>query len=219
LTKNFVLERRIWVPTQEILTELRGLSSVDFDFITFSGLGEPTLALNLGEVIKGVKELFPGTPVAVLTNSSLMSGAHRGRADVWRDLALADRVMAKLDAPNEALYQLINRPGPGLAFKDIFKGILEFQREYPAKLVLQMMFVPQNQDYAKEMAALAREVNPLEVELNTPLRPSPVRPLMPEEMEEIKGYFEGLPVKMVYEVERPCIQPLDRQATVLRRPE
>jgi wyosine [tRNA(Phe)-imidazoG37] synthetase (radical SAM superfamily) len=41
----------------------------------------------------------------VLTNSSLMK-----RGDVRQDLALFDVVVAKVDAPDERLYQRVNRP-------------------------------------------------------------------------------------------------------------
>jgi hypothetical protein len=49
---------------------------------------------------------------------------------------------------------------------------------------------------------MARELFPDEVQLNTPLRPNPERPLSPEEMEEIEAAFVGLPVLNVYKAAR-----------------
>ena len=70
----------------------------------------------------------------------------------------------------------------------VIDGIKKFNKEYPGKLALQIMFVPQNKEYAADLAALAKEINPSEVQINTPLRPSPVNPLPPEELLRIKEF-------------------------------
>jgi len=54
--------RRIYVSTKAVVGEIKKLSRVHVDYITFSGSGEPTLAKNLGETIK---EALPSTPVVV----------------------------------------------------------------------------------------------------------------------------------------------------------
>ena len=81
------------------------------------------------------------------------------------------------------------------------------------------MFVEQNQDHARELAQLAREISPDEVQLNTTLRPCPVRPLPPEEMSRIKQEFEGLEtqVVMVYDAPKLEATPLDLEQTLRRR--
>ena len=68
------------------------------------------------------------------------------------------------------------------------------------------------------MARIAREVAPDEVQLNTPLRPSPVKALNEAEMADVKKYFtaEGLKVLSVYEEEKKEYKPFDTQATVKR---
>jgi wyosine [tRNA(Phe)-imidazoG37] synthetase (radical SAM superfamily) len=80
------------------------------------------------------------------------------------------------------------------------------------------MFVEANKDHAWEMAQLARELQPDEVQLNTPLRPSPVPPLSPSEMEVIEEAFQGLSVLNVYKAERPEVIPLEESETQRRRP-
>ena len=64
---------------------------------------------------------------------------------------------------------------------------------------------------------MARELFPDEIQLNTPLRPNPERPLSPEEMEEIEAAFVGLPVLNVYKAARPEVVFLDEE-TRRRRP-
>jgi hypothetical protein len=81
------------------------------------------------------------------------------------------------------------------------------------------MFYKANRHQAAALAALAREIGPDEVQVNTPLRPCAVRPLRPAEMAEILSEFSGLPVVSVYEAERPVVRPLDPAQTLQRRPE
>jgi wyosine [tRNA(Phe)-imidazoG37] synthetase (radical SAM superfamily) len=163
-------------------------------------------------LVRAVRERSP-YPIAILTNSSLMT-----REDMRRDLALFDLVAAKVDAPNEALFQAINRPFVPYSLEEIVEGIRRFREGFTGRLALQMMFVEANKDHASEMAQLACELQADEVQLNTPLRPSPVSPLSPEEMEAIEGAFEGLNVLNVYKAERPEVVPLEESETRRRRP-
>jgi len=188
------------------------VEGLPLDYITFSGVAEPTLAANLSPLVRAVRDRF-SHPIAILTNSSLMV-----RKDVRQDLALFDLVAAKVDAPNKALFQAINRPFLPYGLEEIIEGLRRFREEYEGRLALQMMFVEANQDYALEMAQLAHELKPNEVQLNTPLRPSPVRPLSPSEMEVIEEAFEGLNLLNVYKAERPEVVPLEESETRRRRP-
>ncbi len=211
-TVRHVIKREIFVPTSKIVKDLESLPNLQLDYITLSGTGEPTLAANLGEVILEIKKRFKNR-VAVLTNSSLMH-----ERQVRKELSLADLVVAKLDAPNEKIFRIVNQPTNGINLNMIVEGIRRFHEEYPGKLALQIMFVPQNKDYAADLAALAKEIKPVEVEINTPLRPSPVKPLSPEELTEIKELFKPLKVYSVYDVERPETRPMDERETKKRRP-
>jgi wyosine [tRNA(Phe)-imidazoG37] synthetase (radical SAM superfamily) len=191
---------------------LAEVGDTPIDYVTFSGVAEPTLAANLGELVAVVREQFV-QPVAILTNSSLMK-----QGDVRGDLALFDVVVAKVDAPDELLYQKINRPFLNDTLAEVLWGIRRFREEFQGKLALQMMFVEANRDRAEEMAEIARDLSPDEVQLNTPLRPSPVPPLSPVGMDEIEAAFAGLPILNVYKATRPEVLFLDEGETRRRRP-
>ena len=206
-------QRREFVPLDRVIVELDALPQLEVDTVTFSGTAEPTLAANLGEAITAVREHL-SAPVAVLTNSSLMSDP-----EVRADLALADVVVAKLDAPTEALLREVNRPAPGITLTRIVEALRLFRQEYHGRLALQMMFFAANESCAEALAALAREVSPDEVQVNTPLRPCAVQPLPPEAIGRIQQAFGGLRVVSVYEARRPTVDPLDVQETAARRPE
>jgi len=212
-TVHFLAERRQFVSLDKLAIELERVRDIPADYATFSGVGEPTLASNLGEAI-GLARSILGLPVAVLTNSSLIT-----REDVRHELGLADVVVAKLDAPSQELFNIINRPMVGYSLDEILQGIRYFRSEYKGKLALQMMFVEANKDYAPEMAKMAAELSPDEVQINTPLRPSEVKPLPPEAVAAIGHELSSLEgVVTVYEAARPEVTPLSLKETLRRRP-
>jgi len=197
----FSSERKVYVETEKIIDELKKLSDVKIDYITFSGMGEPTLAKNLGELIKAVKRLRK-EKVAVLTNASLLD-----RKDVRDELSAADFVVAKLDAPSQELFGRINKASSGTRFDDIVDGIKKFRKEYKGRLGLQIMFIAENKDKAAEMASLAKEIEPHEIQINTPLRPCAAGALPKGDILKIKKEFLATPgfradVVTVYEAKR-----------------
>lgn len=210
-TKTKTLERKPYIGISRMKKELEAVDKSNIDVITFSGTGEPTLNSELGKMIIFAKEF--GFPVVVLTNSSLLSDPQ-----VRKDLCNADIIAAKLDAPNEEVFQKINNPVNEIHFETILNGIKVFRKEFKGKLALQMMFTKLNKQYAKEMADLARELKPDEVQLDTPLRRSAVPPLSTEEMAEIEEEFVSMPVISVYKKKKPETVPFDIHETRLRRP-
>ena len=98
-------------------------------------------------------------------------------------------------------------------------GIRTFRQEFDGGMALQMMFVAANRDRAAEMAHLARGLEPGEIQLNTPLRPSPTSPLSRAEMAEVEATFAGLPAISVYTAQPPEANVLDEAEMRLRRPE
>lgn len=182
-TKAYTSARKIYVPVEKVLTELEALPSVRIDYITFSGMGEPALAANLGEAIRAVKAARK-EPVAVLTNGSLM-----GEDQVREELAQADFVAVKLDATSPELLQKINRPAQSVGFLSIVEGIKEFKQCYRGKLALQIMFVAENKCQIDGFIVLAERIRPDEIQINTPLRPCDIAPLSMGDIFRIKEAF------------------------------
>jgi wyosine [tRNA(Phe)-imidazoG37] synthetase (radical SAM superfamily) len=212
VTTNATVERAEFVKLDDLARELAAVKGVPADHVTFSGTGEPTLAANLGRAMDVVRQEL-GLPVAVLTNSALIS-----REDVQEELGRADVVVAKLDAPDERLFRLINRPLGSITLEGVIEGLRRFRFGYRGKLAVQMMFMLENQNAAPEMARIAARLDPDEVQINTPLRPCAVAPLSAEEIAAICESFSGLSVHTAYEATRPEVEPIDARETLRRRP-
>lgn len=161
------LERAVYVPTEKVMADLEASAWREADIVTLSGSGEPTLALNLAEVIAGIKART-GLPVMVLTNSTTL-----GDAQVRADLQAADRVYCKLDAADDQTLQRIDRPVAGVTLEGIVAGIRALRAEYGGYLAIQSMFMPQNLGDISRFAEILKAIAPDEVQLNTPLRPVP----------------------------------------------
>ncbi|MDE2026936.1 MAG: 4Fe-4S cluster-binding domain-containing protein [Candidatus Omnitrophica bacterium] len=209
-TKSLTQDRQVFVRTEDLIAEVSSLpKELHVDYLTFSGRGEPTLAVNLGAMIHCLRQVR-SEPIAVITNSSLMS-----LPDVRQDLSLANFVMAKLDACSQESFACIDRAGV-FNFREIIDGIRRFRDMFKGRLALQIMFIEDNLSLAGRLADIARLIGPDEVQLNTPLRPCAVGFLPPERMEEIKMYFKSIKVVTVYDAPSTEYSPLDEATTVSR---
>ncbi len=169
--QNITTEIKEYVSTVKVLSDFkeRLKTSEPLDIIMFSGSGEPTLAKNLGEMIIGIKEILPKVEIAILTNA-----VHLNEPIVQKNLRNIDRVIVKLDAPNDKILKRINRPAEGVSFKSILSGIKAFAQSYKGALEVQMMFMPLNKNEVDELAKHLKEISPKVVQLNTPKRPYPI---------------------------------------------
>jgi wyosine [tRNA(Phe)-imidazoG37] synthetase (radical SAM superfamily) len=161
-------KRQVFIPTDLILQELAAVEWQSLDIVTLSGSGEPTLALNLGEILAGIKTLT-GHPCLVLTNATLL-----GDRQVRLDLALADKVAVKLDAVTSDQMRRINRPVPGLELSQIVRGIQTFRQQFGGELAVQTMVLqPWSETEKRTYQDLMAQIQPQEIQLNTPSRPKP----------------------------------------------
>lgn len=219
-TRELTAERRDYVPASVIAEEIARFFDAaprrdpaiadNIDFLTFSGRGEPTLAGNLGEMIRAVRHIRK-EKIAVITNSTLLH-----LSEVRRDLNQSDLVVAKLDACDERSFQSVDKAMHGTTFSTTLAGIRQFRKDFRGRLAIRIMFVEENRSCARPIADLVREINADEIQLNTPLRPSAARPLDEEGMREIKSCFAGMPAVTVYEADRKETVPFDVGETVKR---
>lgn len=141
------------------------------DIITLAGSGEPTLYGPLGELISALKGIS-SLPVALLTNGALFADRR-----VRSDAALADLVLPSLDAGDESMFRRINRPHPSLRLEAVVAGLEAFRGEYAGPVWLEVMIVGGLTDeapHASRIADLAKRIRPDRIQLNTPIRPSPL---------------------------------------------
>jgi len=210
-TRHHIRRRKRFVETRDIIREMESLPSLHADYVTLSGAGEPTLALNLGEIISWLREKR-GEKIAVLTNSTLFQDA-----SLRKDLLKADLVVAKLDAASEAVFKKVNVPVRGVTLKKVIAGIKKFKKNFRGKLALQVMFLKENAHEARAIANIAREIKPDIVQINTPTRPSRSMALPPAMLKKIEKEFKGLKTVNVYEAEKKKVTKKIKSNLMKRR--
>jgi len=168
-TTRLTVERESFFPKEEIYAEIAStLPEAEADYVTFCGDGEPTLCKDLGWLIRRCKAEF-GTPVAVITNGSLLH-----LPEVREELSEADLVMPSLDAGSADVFRQINRPHRSLDFDKVVDGLVAFRSEYPGPIWLEVMLVADVNDSVESLRELKRvldRVKPDQVHLNVPIRP------------------------------------------------
>lgn len=207
------LERKVYVPTDDVLDELRRWlgEGRTADYITLSGSGEPTLHSELGALLDAVKTLT-AIPAAVITNGTLLY-----QPQVRRDCAKADVVLPSLDAGDEATFLRLNKPHPDLSFQTFVDGLCRFREEYSGQIWLEVFFctgINTDDDSIQKLACLIEKIRPDKIQLNTAVRPTThaeALPVPPDQLERIARKLHPK-AEIIADFARHT-QPLSRQAS------
>jgi wyosine [tRNA(Phe)-imidazoG37] synthetase (radical SAM superfamily) len=148
-TDQLTIERKEYVPTAEVIDELRDYLAMkpELDAVTFSGSGEPTLHSGVGEIIAFLKREFPLYRVVMLTNSTLLH-----LPEVRAALMPADLVVPSLDAVSEEVFHRINRPQKSLTSAQLIEGLTDFCDEFDGEVWLEVFILPGVNDTGEELA-------------------------------------------------------------------
>ncbi len=192
-TTDLTLEQKEYVPFKDVIKELDHYLThhPDPDYITFSGSGEPTLNLCLGQVIDHIRSKRPHIKIAVLTNSTLILNP-----SVWQALLKADLVLPSLDAVSKKAFSKINRPHKNVDAKEIAKGIEAFAKAFKGKIWLEVLILPGINDGESDLLELKeaiRRINPDGLQINTLDRPgtlADIKPASISDLERIAAFFD-----------------------------
>jgi wyosine [tRNA(Phe)-imidazoG37] synthetase (radical SAM superfamily) len=186
-TDTLTLDRKEYIPTAEVISELRDYLSADpeLDAITFSGSGEPTLHIGVGEIIAFLKREYPRYRVVMLTNSTLLH-----LPDVREALMQADLVVPSLDAISEDIFRKINRPNARLNNAQVIEGLTTFCDYYQGEVWLEVFIVPGINDTPEELErfkALFARLRVNRIQLNSLDRPGAMDWVQPMPRENLTG--------------------------------
>lgn len=170
-TRKLTLKREEFVPTDEVISELNQflIKKPEADYITFSGLGEPTLHSGIGKIIDYLKNNYQEYKVALLTNSSLFH-----KAEVRDEIKNLDLLVPSLDAGTEKTFKKICRPAKGLTLNLILEGIRAVSEEFKGEIRLEILFLKGINDNDREVDAIIDNIKDLridQVDINTLNRP------------------------------------------------
>ncbi len=191
-TTHKTIRRKEYVPTELVLAELkRWLSSGgQADYITLSGSGEPTLHTGFGKILEFIRT-NTDIPSVLLTNGAMLY-----LPAVRQAASAANVVKVSLSAWNQASFTWMNRPPRQLRFEQVIDGQKRFRAQFNGQLWMETFLIAgmnsMPQDVGK-IAALAKEIVPDLIQLNTAVRPpseSFVAPLSKERLSALTHLFE-----------------------------
>lgn len=226
-TNNLTLTRKKYVPVKSIIFELSHFlaSRPEFDVITFSGAGEPTLNSGIGTIIHYLKSNFANYKLALITNGTLLY-----LPKVRKEIMAVDLVLPSLDAASEEIFTKANRPIRKLKIKEIIQGLTDFKKEQPGEMWLEIFIIPGLNNTTAEIARLreaVHQIKPDKVQLNTIDRPGTdawVKPVHQAEMEQIAIRLDW-PTEIIARFKKREVKSKDQLdveskilATIRRRP-
>jgi len=181
---------------QEVERKISDSSTIGqaIDYLTLVPDGEPTLDINLGKIIEGLKPF--GIPIAVISNASLIN-----RKEVQDVLLQADWVSLKVDAVSETEWRRMNRPYRRLSLSSILTGILNFCKRYHGELVTETMLVAgiNDSDAAiRNLSTYLLELQPFKSYLSIPTRPPAESWAKPPDADSLQRILEILSEKVSF---------------------
>jgi wyosine [tRNA(Phe)-imidazoG37] synthetase (radical SAM superfamily) len=189
-TTDLTVERKEYFPVDIILKELKDYldNNTHPDYITFSGSGEPTLNVGIGNIISFIKKEYKDIPIAFLTNGTLL-----GNKELRKEILGADIILPSLDAGNYEMFKKINRPCEDIDFDKYIDGLIELRKEYKGKYWLEVFILPGYNDTQEELLDLKniiQKINPDSIQLNTLDRPGVLTDIKPASREFLEHIIE-----------------------------
>lgn len=178
-TTHLTLERKDYVDFAQVKKEIAHYlaNNPAPDYVTFSGAGEPTLSIRIGETIAFIKSCNPTIKVAVLTNGTLL-----GESSLRSELFGADLVIPSLDAATVTAFRKINRPEKNIDLEAYIQGIKTFKEEFPGTMPLEILILPGVNDDEENLRCLKDAcaiIQPDYIQLNTLDRPGVIDSISP----------------------------------------
>jgi wyosine [tRNA(Phe)-imidazoG37] synthetase (radical SAM superfamily) len=191
-TSDLTVSRRDFIDPDEVAREVEEALRTGgrAECVTLSGSGEPTLHQGLREVAGALRRVTP-LPLVLLTNGGLL-----WQPEVAEAARAFDVVAPTLTAADPETFSRLNRPHAQIDHARMWSGLSDFCRGFGGTLRLEVMLVRgvnDSPEALRQLAAKARDLGPVLVDLNTVVRPPAypeAAPLDAAALESARQLFE-----------------------------
>lgn len=184
------------VSVEQILKEVKESleMGVEFDFLTLTANGEPSLYPHLNELILGLKKIAKDKKLLILSNGTAVLDAMKFNALLGLDV-----VKFSLDSAINKTFYRIDRALKNIDLNLMIKKMSEFRKAFKGELVMEILVVKGLNDNLEEFKALHKallEIAPTRVDLSTLDRPPayPVKAVSEERLAELALELKGINV-------------------------
>ncbi|MCX7784746.1 MAG: radical SAM protein [candidate division WOR-3 bacterium] len=178
-------------------------SNQKFDYLTFSGNGEPMLHPDFAKIVFDIRRLkdryYPQVPLALLSNSSRLVDFCGSTYDEEVDLATLSLIefrIFKLDTADEELFQKINQPVAELKIGNIIDSLVCVSEQLP--ITIQAVFIDgpiknYTDEALNDWIKAIIKIKPISIQIcstDRPVAKSEVKMLSNQKLEELAKHIQ-----------------------------
>ncbi len=195
------------ISIDKIISEVKVVleKNVEFDFLTLTANGEPSLYPYLNELILSLRSIAKDKKLLILSNGTAVLDE-----DKFNALLKLDVVKFSLDSAVAKTFYRIDRALKNINLEKMIEKMADFRARFNGDLIMEILVVKDLNDNEEEFKALnqaLKKIMPLRVDLSTIDRPPAyaVKKVSEEKLLELSKLIDSTPVllaKRHYEGEK-----------------
>ncbi|EOI5123555.1 radical SAM protein [Campylobacter jejuni] len=195
------------ISIDKIISEVKVVleKNVEFDFLTLTANGEPSLYPHLNELILSLRSIAKDKKLLILSNGTAVLDE-----DKFNALLKLDVVKFSLDSAVAKTFYRIDRALKNIDLEKMIEKMADFRARFNGDLIMEILVVKDLNDNEEEFEALnqaLKKIMPLRVDLSTIDRPPAyaVKKVSEEKLLELSKLIDSTPVllaKRHYEGEK-----------------
>ncbi|EDP5873932.1 radical SAM protein [Campylobacter jejuni] len=195
------------ISIDKIISEVKVMleKNVEFDFLTLTANGEPSLYPYLNELILSLRSIAKDKKLLILSNGTAVLDE-----DKFNALLKLDVVKFSLDSAVAKTFYRIDRALKNIDLEKMIEKMADFRARFNGDLIMEILVVKDLNDNEEEFKALnqaLKKIMPLRVDLSTIDRPPAyaVKKVSEEKLLELSKLINSTPVllaKRHYEGEK-----------------
>ncbi|HEC2654275.1 TPA: radical SAM protein [Campylobacter jejuni] len=195
------------ISIDKIISEVKAMleKNVEFDFLTLTANGEPSLYPYLNELILSLRSIAKDKKLLILSNGTAVLDE-----DKFNTLLKLDVVKFSLDSAVAKTFYRIDRALKNIDLEKMIEKMADFRARFNGDLIMEILVVKDLNDNEEEFEALnqaLKKIMPLRVDLSTIDRPPAyaVKKVSEEKLLELSKLIDSTPVllaKRHYEGEK-----------------
>ncbi|EAH6126882.1 radical SAM protein [Campylobacter jejuni] len=195
------------ISIDKIISEVKAVleRNVEFDFLTLTANGEPSLYPYLNELILSLRSITKDKKLLILSNGTAVLDENKFNA-----LLKLDVVKFSLDSAVAKTFYRIDRALKNIDLEKMIEKMADFRARFNGDLIMEILVVKDLNDNEEEFKALnqaLKKIMPLRVDLSTIDRPPAyaVKKVSKEKLLELSKLIDSTPVllaKRHYEGEK-----------------
>lgn len=184
------------ISVEQIISEVQQVleKGINFDYLTLTANGEPSLYPHLKELIRALKTLLQKKKILILSNGSAVLDESKFKA-----LLELDVVKFSLDSAISKTFYRIDKALKSIDLPLMIEKMAEFRKQFQGELVMEILVVAGINDKELEFQALNEalsKIQPVRVDISTIDRPPAyaVQAVSEERLKELALCIDCVPV-------------------------